>query len=130
MSRRALCVLLVAAAACSKPAPPAPPAARTPEQLAGALHGSLVELAAITHQYRARCPELAVRLDRLFARMRVDLDAALVLSDDPASAQALVAAMKRYDARIAGLSEQISADLVGCKDHAAVRAAMTRMPTL
>lgn len=111
-------------AAPRKPAPP------DPELVAQDLHRAMNEMAAIVKRERADCARMAIALRELFGRMRVSVDQAKRMAEDPALAKQLTAELRAYDDADRGLSDAIFADLVACKDHRGVQDAMATMPVV
>lgn len=126
-------VALLVAAACSsnKPAPEAPrPAKPDIKTIAKRMQQGMLEMAEITRQTRTACPQMAARLRELFPRMRVDLDEAKRVSDDPELAKQLTTELKTYDTAMRGAADEVFASLAACKDDRDVQQVMTTMPTL
>jgi len=123
----ALACLLAGACGGSRPAPrrPAPP---DPKLVAQDLHRAMNEMAAIASRRRADCARMELELRELFGRMRVSVDHAKRMAEDPALAKQLTAELRAYDDADRGLSDAIFADLVACKDHRGVQDAMATMP--
>ncbi len=117
--------------ACGSPRrPPKPPAPADPRELAQRLHLSMNEMAAIVARHRTDCPRMAAALRELFGRMRLAVDEARRMAEDPALGKQLTAELHAYDEADRGLSEAIFRDLVACKDHRGVQDAMAAMPVM
>jgi hypothetical protein len=124
-------VALAVLAACGGPKPPPrPPAPPDPAQVAQRLHLAMTEMAAIVRRDRADCPRMATALRELFGRMRLAVDDARRMAEDPALGKQLTAELRAYDEADRGLSDAIFRDLVACKDHRAVQDAMAAMPVV
>ena len=127
----ALALAACASAACgssqARPKPPPPP---EPRLVARRLHLEMNEMAAIVRRERADCPRLATSLRELFGRMRIDVDQARRMAEDPALARKLTAELRAYDEADRGLADAIFGDLVACKDHPGVQDAMRAMPVV
>ena len=132
MSRRLPALALAAAlGSCGAPRrPPAPPAAPDPALVAQRLHRAMTEMAAIVARERAACPRMAAALRELFGRMRIAVDEARQMAEDPALGRQLTAELRAYDEADRGLADAIFRDLVACKDHPGVRDAMAAMPVV
>jgi hypothetical protein len=124
-------VLALALAACgSSRRPPRPPAPPDPKLVAQRLHLSMNEMAAIVARERADCPRMAAALRELFGRMRIAVDEARRMAEDPALGKQLTAELRAYDEADRGLADAIFRDLVACKDHRGVQDAMAAMPVV
>ena len=124
----ALAVALAACGGSRRPAkPPAPP---DPRLVAQRLHLALNEMAAIVRRERADCPRMAASLRELFGRMRLAVDDARRMADDPELGAQLTTELRTYDEADRGLSDAIFRDLVACKDHRGVQDAMAAMPVV
>lgn len=126
----ALALALALAACGSSQARPRPPAPPEPRLVAQRLHLAMNEMAAIVRRERADCPRMATSLRELFGRMRLAVDDARRMTDDPALAQELTTELRAYDAADRGLADAIFRDLVACKDHPGVQDAMRAMPVV
>jgi hypothetical protein len=122
-------VLALAACGASRP-PPRPPAPPDPRAVAQRLHLAMNEMAAIVARQRADCPRMAAALRELFGRMRLAVDEARRMAEDPALGKQLTAELRAYDDADRGLSDAIFRNLVACKDHRAVQDAMAAMPVV
>jgi hypothetical protein len=124
-------LLALALAACGGPRrPPRPPAPPDPKLVAQRLHLAMNEMAAIVMRERADCPRMATALRELFGRMRLAVDDAQRMAEDPALARQLTIELRAYDDADRGLSDAIFRDLVACKDHRGVQDAMAAMPVV
>jgi hypothetical protein len=121
--------LALAACGASRP-PPRPPGPPDPKTVAQRLHLAMNEMAAIALRERADCPRMAAALRELFGRMRIAVDEARRMADDPALGAQLTAELRAYDDADRGLSDAIFQNLVACKDHHAVQDAMAAMPVV
>jgi hypothetical protein len=119
--------LALAACGASRPRPPGPP---DPKTVAQRLHLAMNEMAAIALRERADCPRMAAALRELFGRMRLAVDEARRMAEDPALGARLTAELRGYDDADRGLSDAIFRNLVACKDHRAVQDAMAAMPVV
>jgi hypothetical protein len=123
--------LALAIAACGPPRrPPKPPAPPDPKLVAQRLHLAMNEMAAIVRRERADCPRMATALRELFGRMRIAVDDARRMADDPELGRQLTVELRAYDAADRGLADAIFRDLVACKDHRGVQDAMAAMPVV
>ena len=126
-----LAALALALAACGSARPaPRPPKPPDPAQIAADLHARMTEMAELAHRLRGACPELARELRTLFGRMRISVDEANRAAEDPGLARQLTTELHKYDDSDRGLPDAIAGDLAACRDDAAVRDAMSTMPTL
>lgn len=130
MRRRLIALAPLALLACGGARPA--PARRPPEPatVAQDLHLRINELAAIAKRRRGDCPRMAVELRELFTRMRVTVDDAQRMANDPALAKQLTTELRRYDDVDRGVADAVSADLLACKDHRGVQEAMASMPVM
>jgi hypothetical protein len=87
-------------------------------------------MAAIVRRERADCPRMAAALRELFGRMRLVVDEARQMAEDPALGKQLTAELRAYDAADRGLADAIFRDLIACKDHPGVQDAMATMPVV
>jgi hypothetical protein len=127
----ALAAFAAALAACGPPRrPPPPPEPPDPKLVARRLHVAMNDMAAVVHRHRADCPRMATALRELFGRMRLAVDDAQRMSEDPALGKQLAAELRAYDEIDRGLSDAIFRDLVACKDHRGVQDAMAAMPVV
>jgi hypothetical protein len=88
------------------------------------------EMAAIVKRERADCPRMATALRELFGRMRVAVDEARRMAEDPALGKQLTVELRAYDDADRGLADAIFRDLAACKDHPGVQDAMAAMPVV
>ena len=123
----ALPLALAACGGAQRPPRPPPP---DPKLVAQRLHLAMNEMAAIVKRERADCPRMAAALRELFGRMRIAVDDAQRMSEDPALGKQLTIELRAYDEADRGLSDAIFRDLVACKDHRAVQDAMAAMPVV
>jgi hypothetical protein len=122
-----LALALAACGGAQRPPRPPPP---DPKLVAQRLHLAMNEMAAIVKRERADCPRMAAALRELFGRMRIAVDDAQRMSEDPALGKQLTIELRAYDEADRGLSDAIFRDLVACKDHRAVQDAMAAMPVV
>ena len=121
----------VALAACGAPKPPPkPPEPPDPRQVAHRLHLSMNEMAAIVARERADCPRMEAALRELFGRMRIAVEDAKRMAEDPELGKQLATELRAYDEMDRGLADAIFRDLVACKDHPGVQEAMRAMPVV
>ena len=123
----AACALAACGPSQARPKPPPPP---EPRLVARRLHLAMNEMAAIVRRERADCPRMAASLRELFGRMRLAVDEARRMGEDPALARKLTAELRAYDEADRGLADAIFRDLVACKDHPDVQDAMRAMPVV